>query len=100
MNGSGTHRHGPGPHRAPGPGTHAKDPMRDEHNIGEHQTGDSTATPSACPACQSGDLTTTSKVVNLETYWRCVTCGEVWNVRRREASRYPTCRQFRRVHAK
>ncbi len=41
----------------------------------------------ACPACRSADVTTASKVVTVETYWRCVTCGEVWNVMRRESSR-------------
>lgn len=29
-------------------------------------------------------MTTTSKVIDASTYWRCVTCGEVWNVDRRD----------------
>jgi transposase-like protein len=45
--------------------------------------------PSRCPACRSQDVTTTSKVVNAASYWRCGACGEVWNAgRRREAGRY------------
>jgi len=35
--------------------------------------------PTACPFCRSKDLKTTSKVINESTYWRCVTCGEIWN---------------------
>ena len=43
------------------------------------------ATPAACPACRASIVTTTSKTVSAETYWRCVSCGEVWNVARRDA---------------
>ena len=41
--------------------------------------------PAACPVCKSRDLTTTSKTVTSATYWRCLTCGEVWNAERLEA---------------
>ncbi|MCA1560585.1 MAG: hypothetical protein LC804_10080 [Acidobacteria bacterium] len=45
--------------------------------------------PSVCPFCRSTDLKTTSKIIDSSTYWRCGTCGEVWNAaRRQEASRY------------
>jgi transposase-like protein len=45
--------------------------------------------PTACPACKSTDLTTTSKPVTPASYWRCLTCGEIWNAERLEAgSRY------------
>lgn len=54
------------------------------------------AAPSACPACHSEDIKTTSKVVTTETYWRCVACGEVWNVGRREPTRYTSYGSFRR----
>jgi predicted RNA-binding Zn-ribbon protein involved in translation (DUF1610 family) len=43
------------------------------------------ATPSACPSCGGRELTTVSKTVDVSTYWRCVRCGEVWNVSRRAA---------------
>ena len=43
--------------------------------------------PSQCPKCRSLEVTTVSKVVTAESYWRCSGCGEVWNAgRRREAS--------------
>ena len=35
--------------------------------------------PAACPFCRSQDLSTTSKVISENTYWRCATCGQVWN---------------------
>ncbi len=48
-----------------------------------------TGAPLRCPTCRSQDVRTASKVINTETYWRCDSCGEVWNVgRRREASRH------------
>lgn len=45
--------------------------------------------PASCPSCGAKDISTTSKVANSESYWRCAKCGDVWNAgRRREASRY------------
>lgn len=41
--------------------------------------------PTACPTCKSRELTTTSKSVTSATYWRCLTCGEVWNAARLQA---------------
>jgi len=50
-------------------------------------TPDKPLIPTACPACRSTDLKTTSKTVDEATYWRCAACGEVWNAgRRREAT--------------
>jgi transposase-like protein len=43
--------------------------------------------PSACPACQSRAITTTAKSPDSSAYWRCRTCGEIWNVSRRESRR-------------
>jgi transposase-like protein len=40
--------------------------------------------PTRCPACGSTDVTTTSKTIGSDTYWRCVPCGEIWNVGRRQ----------------
>jgi transposase-like protein len=37
------------------------------------------APPAACPFCQSAQIGTTSKVVSDLTYWRCGTCGQIWN---------------------
>jgi transposase-like protein len=52
------------------------------------------APPKACPFCRSADVTTTSKAVNAFTYWRCTTCGQIWNAGRLDrGSRAP--RSFR-----
>jgi transposase-like protein len=40
----------------------------------------------SCPACRSADVKTTTPVATAESYWRCLVCGEVWNVGRRESS--------------
>jgi ribosomal protein L37AE/L43A len=37
------------------------------------------AAPTCCPFCQSKTLSTVSKVINESTYWRCASCGEIWN---------------------
>ena len=41
--------------------------------------------PTTCPACRSKAISTTSKSPDASSYWRCGTCGEVWNVSRRVA---------------
>jgi hypothetical protein len=41
--------------------------------------------PTRCPACGAGEFTTTSKATDRDTYWRCLGCGEVWNLERRAA---------------
>lgn len=52
--------------------------------------------PTHCPACRSTDVKTASKVVNASSYWRCGSCGEVWNVERlRPIGRYSYDRSFR-----
>ena len=40
------------------------------------------APPTACPFCRSASLKTVSKQVDTSTYWRCETCGQVWNFER------------------
>jgi len=37
------------------------------------------AAPTLCPFCRSRDLRTAAKVINESTYWRCLSCGEIWN---------------------
>ena len=54
------------------------------------------AAPSQCPACRSTDVKTTSKVVSAESYWRCMACGEVWNVGRRSPVPYGRQSSYRR----
>ena len=55
--------------------------------------------PKNCPSCRSRDVTTSAKIVDSNTYWRCVACGEVWNLARRQtdnARGFPTYGGFRR----
>jgi predicted Zn finger-like uncharacterized protein len=44
--------------------------------------------PASCPACQSAAILTTSKTPDAESYWRCTTCGEVWNASRLQPQRH------------
>lgn len=43
--------------------------------------------PKTCPFCKSVDVTTTSKAVTVSTYWRCTTCGQIWNAGRLQHGR-------------
>lgn len=54
-----------------------------------NEPGDAAGTarvPSHCPVCRSAEVSTASKVVSAASYWRCSTCGEVWNVGRQKAA--------------
>ena len=44
------------------------------------------AAPTACPFCGSANITTTSEKVDVSAYWRCTTCGEMWNLGRLQTS--------------
>jgi len=44
--------------------------------------GEPGATPTTCPFCRSAKIMTASKQVDSSTYWRCQTCGQLWNVGR------------------
>ena len=46
------------------------------------QPTEASIAPKTCPFCNSSDVKTTSKVVNASTYWRCASCGQIWNVSR------------------
>jgi transposase-like protein len=49
------------------------------------------AAPTACPFCRSSRIITASEKVDASTYWRCESCGELWNlgrVRPSSRSRY------------
>jgi predicted RNA-binding Zn-ribbon protein involved in translation (DUF1610 family) len=43
--------------------------------------------PASCPFCGSAKIATVSKVADSDSYWRCETCGEVWNVARLPAAK-------------
>jgi predicted Zn finger-like uncharacterized protein len=49
---------------------------------------DGARSPETCPACQSSAIVTTEKNPDASTYWRCESCGEVWNDSRLDAPRY------------
>ncbi|MBA3948986.1 MAG: transposase [Acidobacteria bacterium] len=45
--------------------------------------------PVTCPHCGSKELSTSGKQDDANAYWRCASCGEVWNAARRSStSRY------------
>ena len=57
------------------------------------------APPTNCPSCRGRNLTTTAKAIDKNTYWRCLGCGEVWNLARRQSDRshaFPTYGSFHR----
>jgi transposase-like protein len=37
------------------------------------------STPSECPFCRSHDVGATGRKITADTYWRCHTCGQIWN---------------------
>ena len=52
--------------------------------------------PTRCPACESSSILTTSKSPDVESYWRCTKCGEVWNASRsRDNNAYGNGRRWR-----
>ena len=66
----------------------------DRNNRNERQTRiESTlrefdgAAPPACPFCRSTTVSTTNKAVTASTYWRCATCGQIWNSNRLQNAR-------------
>jgi transposase-like protein len=42
-------------------------------------TDSEASAPQTCPFCRSQHVATTSKSVNADAYWRCHTCGQIWN---------------------
>jgi predicted Zn finger-like uncharacterized protein len=43
--------------------------------------------PTLCPACRSSSIVTKMKEPDTDGYWRCTSCGEIWNDRRRQQTR-------------
>ena len=52
--------------------------------------GDSQVMPAGCPKCQSVAVSTANKAQNVDAYWRCSTCGHIWNPARSERPRRRT----------
>jgi transposase-like protein len=52
------------------------------------------ASPVSCPTCRSSAIVTTAKSPDVESYWRCNECGEIWNDARNRGAR-PAQRPWR-----
>ena len=44
--------------------------------------------PATCPACQATSIVTAAKSPDVDSYWRCTKCGEIWNAARLRPNRY------------
>jgi predicted Zn finger-like uncharacterized protein len=44
--------------------------------------------PTICPACRSSSIVTKAKSPDSDSYWRCMNCGEIWNVSRCQTDRH------------
>ena len=44
------------------------------------------ASPTVCPFCRSLKIKTSSVKVDAQAYWRCESCGEMWNGARLQSS--------------
>ena len=44
----------------------------------------SSTAPTTCPFCRSTSIVTTAKSPDADSYYRCTTCGEIWNAARYE----------------
>ena len=44
------------------------------------------ATPVTCPFCGAGTIKAASEKVDASSYWRCVACGEMWNLNRMQVA--------------
>jgi transposase-like protein len=52
------------------------------------QPGEAVVAPDVCPFCTSRDIATSSKAVDVSTYWRCTACGQIWNASRLQYGRH------------
>jgi predicted Zn finger-like uncharacterized protein len=48
--------------------------------------------PVTCPQCQSSAVVTKARMPDVDSYWRCTKCGEIWNASRIETGRGGTYR--------
>ena len=69
------------PHQSTSPEGH----MTDVASIAS--TSSAHVAPVICPACQSSSIVTKAKSPDADSYWRCTSCGEIWNASRRVAAR-------------
>ena len=45
-------------------------------------------TPASCPSCHSPSIVTNAKIPDVDSYWRCTKCGNVWNASRARTDSY------------
>ena len=65
---------------------------RDSYMLGQRrptQPDEFVQRPAACPFCESKAVGTLAKVITASTYWRCQSCGEMWNPQRLERRSAP-----------
>jgi ribosomal protein L37AE/L43A len=65
---------------------------RDSYGFGARRSAETEQPvqhPAACPFCQSKAVGTLDKVITASTYWRCQSCGELWNPQRLERATRP-----------
>jgi predicted Zn finger-like uncharacterized protein len=43
------------------------------------QSTETDVSPVTCPFCRSSSIVTKAKNPDADSYWRCTTCGEIWN---------------------
>ena len=41
--------------------------------------------PTACPFCRATTIRSPGEKVDLDAYWRCEACGEMWNLSRMQS---------------
>jgi len=56
------------------------------------QADETVQRPEFCPFCKSKAVGTLAKVITASTYWRCQSCGEMWNPERLQRTSQPTRR--------
>ncbi len=64
-------------------------PYSDLYSRRSEPAGESVQRPEACPFCESKAVGTLAKVITASTYWRCQSCGEMWNPQRLERTSRP-----------
>jgi transposase-like protein len=42
--------------------------------------------PTTCPFCRSSQIAAANEKTDASTYWRCKSCGEMWNLGRLKGS--------------
>ena len=53
------------------------------------QTEEQVQRPEVCPFCESKAVGTLDKVITISTYWRCQSCGDMWNPQRLDRAARP-----------